>query len=111
MKFTFTSEFQGFGSPKNTMEFEVEHIDDVLMYFQQFLKGAGYEIGINENIQIVNEYECSEPEDFYVATDIDAPMDEYYDSEPLVTLDDSYDFNDSYQTINLDIPKKKKGKK
>lgn len=42
MKFTFTGEYQGFGSPKNTMEFEVDQLEDVLMYFQQFLKGAGY---------------------------------------------------------------------
>jgi hypothetical protein len=42
MKFTFTSEFQGFGSPKNTMEFEVDQLDDVLAYFEQFLKGSGY---------------------------------------------------------------------
>ena len=42
MKFTLTSEFIGFGSPKNTMEFEVDHIGDVVMYFEQFLRGAGY---------------------------------------------------------------------
>lgn len=42
MKFTFVSEFVGFGSPKNTMEFEVDHIGDVVEYFEQFLRGSGY---------------------------------------------------------------------
>jgi hypothetical protein len=42
MKFTFTSEFIGFGSPKNTMEFEADQIGDVIVYFEQFLRGAGY---------------------------------------------------------------------
>jgi hypothetical protein len=42
MKFTFTSEFQGFGSPKNILEFEADDISDVVMYFEQFLRGAGY---------------------------------------------------------------------
>ena len=42
MKFTFVSEFAGFGSPKNTMEFEVDHIGDVIRYFEQFLRGSGY---------------------------------------------------------------------
>ena len=41
-KFTFTSEFQGFGSPKNTLEFDCDQLEDVLMYFEQFLKGAGF---------------------------------------------------------------------
>lgn len=42
MKFTFTSEFVGFGSPKNTMEFEVDQLSDVVTYFEQFLRGCGY---------------------------------------------------------------------
>lgn len=42
MKFMFTSQFQGFGSPKNTLEFECDDIADVVMYFEQFLRGAGY---------------------------------------------------------------------
>jgi hypothetical protein len=42
MIFKFESRFVGFGSPKNTMEFEVDQLQDVLAYFEQFLKGAGY---------------------------------------------------------------------
>lgn len=42
MKFTFTSEFQGFGSPKNTLEFESDQLADVVKYFEQFLRGSGY---------------------------------------------------------------------
>ena len=42
MIFTFKSKFIGFGSPEVTMEFEVDQIEDVLMYFQQFLEGSGY---------------------------------------------------------------------
>lgn len=42
MIFKFESRFVGFGSPKNTMEFEVDQLQDVLVYFEQFLKGAGY---------------------------------------------------------------------
>jgi hypothetical protein len=44
MKFKFESQFIGFGSPKTTMEFEVDQIEDVLMYFKQFLQGCGYDI-------------------------------------------------------------------
>lgn len=42
MKFVFTSQFQGFGSPKNTLEFESDQLADVVEYFEQFLRGAGY---------------------------------------------------------------------
>lgn len=44
MKFTFISEFQGFGSPKTSMQFEADSLEDVLMYFKDFLQGAGYVI-------------------------------------------------------------------
>lgn len=43
MKFTFTSQFQGFGSPKNTLEFESDQLADVVKYFEQFLRGSGYQ--------------------------------------------------------------------
>lgn len=42
MKFIFKSKFQGFGSPETTMEFEADDLNDVLMYFTDFLRGAGY---------------------------------------------------------------------
>ena len=42
MIFTFKSKFQGFGSPESTLEFEADSLDDVLMYFKQFLHGSGY---------------------------------------------------------------------
>lgn len=44
MKFTFNSEFVGFGSPKTQVQFEADQLEDILMYFRDFLKGAGYEI-------------------------------------------------------------------
>ena len=44
MIFTLQSKFQGFGSPKVTMEFEVDQLEDVLTYFEQFLRGSGYTI-------------------------------------------------------------------
>lgn len=58
MIFKFESKFQGFGSPTNTLEVEVDDIDDVLDYFAQFLRGSGYVINgdlvITENS---NEYD------------------------------------------------------
>ena len=54
-KFTFTSEFQGFGSPKNTLEFDCDQLEDVLMYFEQFLKGAGYHF--DGNLTFINHEE------------------------------------------------------
>lgn len=42
MKFTFKSEFVGFGSPETTLTFEADQIEDVIAYFEQFLMGAGY---------------------------------------------------------------------
>ena len=55
MKFTFKSEFVGFGSPKTEMVVEVDQIDDVLNYFEQFLQGAGYTWIKPGEIQLVRE--------------------------------------------------------
>lgn len=52
MKFKFESQFIGFGSPKTTMEFDVDQLEDVLMYFKQFLEGSGYDI--DGDIEVVN---------------------------------------------------------
>ena len=52
MKFKFESQFIGFGSPKTTMEFDVDQLEDVLMYFKQFLEGSGYDI--DGDIDVVN---------------------------------------------------------
>jgi len=52
MKFKFESQFIGFGSPKTTMEFDVDQLEDVLMYFKQFLQGSGYDI--DGDIDVVN---------------------------------------------------------
>ena len=120
MKFTFTSESFGFGSPKNTMEFNSDHIDDVLAYFKQFLKGAGYEINTNESIQVVNETEW--PEDYYNTLNTNWPFDAgtsdvYVD--PFVAGGGTYEFHpldlnlDEEVTITVPVeePKKRKGKK
>lgn len=74
MKFTFTSEFQGFGSPKNTMEFEVDQLEDVLMYFQQFLKGAGYQFDgdviIDQETWPIDEFNRQVEEHFMNQTEL-----------------------------------------
>jgi len=44
MIFNFNSKSIGFGSPETSMKFEVDQIDDILMYFERFLKGCGYDI-------------------------------------------------------------------
>jgi hypothetical protein len=42
-KFTFISQYdKALGSPKSTMEFEAVSLDDVVGYFEDFLRGAGY---------------------------------------------------------------------
>lgn len=52
MKFKFESQFIGFGSPKTTMEFDVDQLEDVLLYFKQFLEGSGYDI--DGDIEVIN---------------------------------------------------------
>lgn len=42
--FTFTRQFHGFGSPKTTVEFEADQLEDVLENFTDFLRGCGYHI-------------------------------------------------------------------
>jgi hypothetical protein len=73
MKFKFESQFIGFGSPKNTMEFEVDQLQDVLEYFEQFLRGAGYVFDGQIDIIPYDEYYgVSEPE---TPESIDVDMD------------------------------------
>lgn len=42
MKYTFNSQFVGFGSPETNMTFEADQIEDVIANFEQFLMGAGF---------------------------------------------------------------------
>lgn len=42
MKFTFSAEMTQGDAFCNTLEFECEHISDVLANFELFLKGTGY---------------------------------------------------------------------
>jgi hypothetical protein len=56
-KFTFIQEFQGFGSPKNTMEFEVDQLEDILTYFTDFLRGCGYHF--DGHLEIAETYPTS----------------------------------------------------
>jgi len=42
MIFTFNSKFIGFGSPSSTLEFEADALEDVLVRFEDFLRGSGY---------------------------------------------------------------------
>jgi hypothetical protein len=76
MKFTFTSEFIGFGSPKNTMEFEVDQLGDVVSYFEQFLRGAGYHF--DGHLDFVYD-------DEYVAEEIENEP-EMYDSKDVMAM-------------------------
>lgn len=59
MKFTFTSEFTGFGSPKTSMQFEADSIEDVLMYFTDFLRGAGYHFDGQVDIIPTDDFQVS----------------------------------------------------
>jgi hypothetical protein len=45
MKYTFKSEDDGIGGFTNTVEFEANHIDDVIANFELFLKGSGFHFG------------------------------------------------------------------
>lgn len=79
MKFKFESSFVGFGSPKNTIEFEVDHLDDVLMYFKQFLQGSGYNIdGVLEVIPT---------EEYYTYPNLDEPAHVYQTPAPEIDDD------------------------
>lgn len=63
MKFTFKSKFQGFGSPETTMEFEADDLNDVLMYFTDFLRGAGYTFdGVVDIVSLETDSEFGEEE-------------------------------------------------
>ena len=58
MKFKFESQFIGFGSPKTTMEVEVDQLEDILAYFKDFLRGCGYDI---HGELCIHEYETPDP--------------------------------------------------
>lgn len=58
MKFTFKSETVGFGSPTSTLEFEADQLEDVLHYFADFLRGAGYSFdGYLDVVEYEPEYQ------------------------------------------------------
>jgi hypothetical protein len=68
MIFTLKSQQLGFGSPELTLEFEADDISDVVSYFQDFLRGSGYQI--SGNLQIVPaETVCYQTEDVEVSYD------------------------------------------
>lgn len=65
--FTFTRQFHGFGSPKTTVEFEADQLEDVLENFTDFLRGCGYHI--DGHLEVTETYapreRCdSEPEQY-----------------------------------------------
>lgn len=79
MKFKFVSQFQGFGSPTHTLEFEVDQLADVISYFEQFLRGSGYHF--EGQLDFVNDFD-------------DAPScqcDCSCDSDPNVIVDEDDD--------------------
>lgn len=61
MKFIFKTETVGFGSPVTTLEVEVDQLEDVLHYFGDFLRGAGYSFDGHVDIVPYDEYhDCQE---------------------------------------------------
>ena len=113
MKFTFKTETFGFGSPRTTYEFDCDQIEDVLYHFKKFLRGAGYEIGINEDIELVDRsWEFNSEMN---------NMDHQYNHDdividPFVAGGGTYDFDDSQVYVDSwynqePEPKTKKGKK
>jgi hypothetical protein len=64
MNFIFKSKSVGFGSPETTMEFEADDINDVMMYFTDFLRGAGYTFdGVVDIVDSNYEDDYSDPVD------------------------------------------------
>ena len=111
MKFVFKSKFQGFGSPENTMEFEVDSLDDVLMYFEQFLRGAGY--SFDGQLEFVSHDDYSNyDEDFPVAgggSDYIVDYDNLdqssfsWTADQLAKMPQSFVVNPSEAHVNYDV--------
>jgi hypothetical protein len=62
MKYTFKSEDDGIGGFTNTVEFEANHIDDVIANFELFLKGSGFHFGGVLDFQEEGVTEFDEPD-------------------------------------------------
>ena len=80
MKFTFKSKQHGFGSPETTVEFEVDQLEDVVYYFEDFLRGCGYRF--------------------------DGKLDFVYDNDNETTYEDDQEIDFSHinlDTVNVDI--------
>lgn len=62
MKYTFKCEDEGLGYFTNTVEFEANHIDDVIANFELFLKGSGFHFGGVLDFQEEGVPEIDEPD-------------------------------------------------
>jgi hypothetical protein len=68
MKYTFKSEDDGIGGFTNTVEFEANHIDDVIANFELFLKGSGFHFGgvLDFQDEVVTEFDGPDAPDLTV---------------------------------------------
>jgi len=77
MIFTLKSQQLGFGSPELTLEFEADDIGDVVSYFQDFLRGSGYQISGNLEIVPAEQELVESHASEYVLSDIDFQYDSF----------------------------------
>ena len=80
MIFTFKSKFQGFGSPEVTVEFECDQLSDVVVYFEQFLRGAGYVFDGNLDF-VDDEQQFEEFMEDEEEPQLDEPFESIYDGD------------------------------
>ena len=119
MKFTFKSKFQGFGSPETTMEFEADSLNDVITYFEQFLRGAGYHFdGVldivppddemnyddDNNEEIFVDYGKSDYSDFQVNCDVTSPVTFNWTADQLAKdITDKFVINPSETNVEYNL--------
>lgn len=109
MKFTFKSKQHGFGSPEFTMEFEVDQIEDVLFYFEQFLRGSGYVTeGTLDFIKEDDEprYENDQEIDFYnyeVNSSVTSPMAFSWTTDQLTKTPEKFVVNPSESKVEYSL--------
>lgn len=117
MKFTFKSKQHGFGSPEFTLEFEVDRIEDVLFYFEQFLRGSGYvtegtldfikdDEPLYEDDQEIDFSNINlEPveinlSDYEINTDVTSPMTFSWTADQLAKMPEKFVINPSVSNVD-----------
>lgn len=61
MKFTLQSYDEDYA---NTLEFEAEQLDDILMYMKMFIQGSGF-TWVQGELQFVDDLEYAKPEQLH----------------------------------------------